>query len=113
MTSLPRELAVLCQTKLTLVVAVGAGHDPIMATGLVLAHISNICNRTRRDRAQVWRLRTVGNPADDPWKYLTRLAERRGSTAQQLYAQEKLSPEELARSPLAEPAFTQPFTQAP
>ncbi len=47
MLSLPRVLAVLCQTKLTLVVAVAAGHDPIKATGLVFAHISNICERTR------------------------------------------------------------------
>src|SRR5438270_13287405 len=35
MLRLPRELTVLCQTKLTLVVAVAAGHDPIKATGLV------------------------------------------------------------------------------
>jgi hypothetical protein len=47
MLNLPRELAVLCQTKLTLVVAVEAGHDPIKATGLVLAHLSNVCRRTR------------------------------------------------------------------
>jgi hypothetical protein len=51
MLNLPRELAVLCQTKLTLVVAVAAGHDPIKATGLVFAHISNICSRTGPDTA--------------------------------------------------------------
>src|SRR5437588_890465 len=56
MLSLPRDLSVLCQTKLTLVVAVAAGHDPIKATGLVFAHISNICARTRADTAQGWRL---------------------------------------------------------
>jgi hypothetical protein len=55
--SLPRELAVLCQTKLTLVVAEAVGHDPIKATGLVLAHITRICEQTRPDTAQVWRLR--------------------------------------------------------
>ena len=101
MTSLPRELAVLCQTKLTLVVAMGAGHDPIKATGLVLAHISNICSRTQPDRPQVWRLSTSGKPADDPWDYMTRLAARRGTSAQRLYEREKLTPDELARSPLA------------
>jgi hypothetical protein len=100
MTRLPRELAVLCQTKLTLVVAVGAGNDPIKATGLVLAHISNICNRTEPDRAQVWRLRTSGKPADDPWDSMTTLAARRGLTAKDLYDREKLTPEQLARSPL-------------
>jgi len=101
MTRLPRELAVLCQTKLTLVVAVGAGHDPIQATGLVLAHISNICKRTLDDQAQVWRLRTTARTADDPWETMGRLAARRGVSAQQLYDREKLSASELARSPLA------------
>jgi hypothetical protein len=52
MLSLPRELAVLCQTKLTLVAAEAVGHDPIKATGLVLAHITRICEQTRVDTAR-------------------------------------------------------------
>ncbi len=39
MLSLPRELAVLMQTRLTLVVAHAAGHDPLKATGLVLTYL--------------------------------------------------------------------------
>lgn len=100
MLSLPRELAVLCQTKLTLVVAVAAGHDPIKATGLVFAHISNVCQRTTREKAQVWRLATTSRPADDPWEYLGGVARRRGETAQQAFARERLSDDELSRSPL-------------
>jgi hypothetical protein len=100
MTALPRELAVLCQTKLTLVIAAGAGHDPVMATGLVLAHISNICNRTRDDRPQIWSLRTVGREADDPWEHIRKLANRRGVSASALYGEHKLTPEQLASSPL-------------
>jgi hypothetical protein len=64
MLSLPRELAVLCQTKLTLVVTESVGH--IKATGLVLAHIGRICEQTRADMAQIWRLRTSTKPAEDP-----------------------------------------------
>jgi hypothetical protein len=101
MLSLPRELAVLCQTKLTLVVAVAAGHDPIKATGLVLAHISNICRRTRGDKAQVWRLQTTSRAADDPWDYLGRIARRRGETTQSTYSRERLAESELRSSPLA------------
>jgi hypothetical protein len=101
MLNLPRELAVLCQTKLTLVVAVAAGHDPIKATGLVLAHISNVCRRTRPDRAQVWRLATVARDADDPWEYLDRAARRRDETASEAFARERLSESDLGRSPLA------------
>lgn len=100
MLNLPRELAVLCQTKLTLVVAVAAGHDPIKATGLVLAHISNVCQRTRTDRAQVWRLATQARDADDPWNYLDRAARRRGETAKQAFDRERLSAKGLRRSPL-------------
>ena len=101
MFSLPRELAVLCQTKLTLVVAEAVGHDPIKATGLVLAHVSRICEQTNPDRAQVWRLRTSTKPADDPWEFVRRVAERRGATANDLYASERVSDAQLKRTPLA------------
>ena len=53
MLSLPKELSLLCQTKLTLVIAERSGHDPIRATGLLLAHIDGICRRSRPDKAQV------------------------------------------------------------
>ncbi|MDP9262464.1 MAG: hypothetical protein M3O89_10875 [Actinomycetota bacterium] len=97
---LPRELAVLCQTKLTLVVAEAVGHDPIKATGLVLAHITRICEQTRPDTAQVWRLRTSTKPAEDPWSFLERVAERRDTDAQALYSSERLSKAKLRQSPL-------------
>lgn len=42
----PPELAVLIQTKLTLVVAMAAGDDPIKATGLLFAYLGGICGRT-------------------------------------------------------------------
>ena len=100
MLSLPRELSVLCQTKLTLVVAMAAGHDPIKATGLVFAHISNVCSRTRPDAAQVWRLAATAKPAEDPWDYLGRAAKRKGETAQQAFARERLAADDLTRSPL-------------
>jgi hypothetical protein len=100
MLSLPRELAVLCQTKLTLVVAEAVGHDPIKATGLVLAHITRICEQTRPDTAQVWRLRTSTKPSEDPWNLLERVAERRDTDAQTLYSNERLSKAHLRRSPL-------------
>ena len=100
MLSLPRELAVLCQTKLTLVVAEAVGHDPIKATGLVLAHISRICEQTRPDTPQVWRLRTSTKPAENPWNFLVRLAARREIDAHAMYASERLSKGQLRRSPL-------------
>jgi hypothetical protein len=93
---LPKELTVLCQTKLTLVVAEGAGHDPIKASGLVLTHLPNVCNRTDTGRPQLWVLRTTAKPAEDPWTRLSQLAERRGQQVKELYREMKLTDEELA-----------------
>lgn len=90
----------LCQTELALVVAEAVGHDPIKATGLILAHLGRICEQTRTDAAQVWRLRTNTRPADNPWEFVTRVADRRGESAADLYARERLDESELARSPL-------------
>ncbi|MDP9294111.1 MAG: hypothetical protein M3O90_06780, partial [Actinomycetota bacterium] len=37
---------------------------------------------------------------EDPWDLVTRVADRRGETAADLYARERLKPAELRRSPL-------------
>jgi hypothetical protein len=95
MLSLPKELSLLCQTKLTQIVAEETGHDPIRATGLVLAHIDGICKKTRRDVAQVWTLRTTTREHTPPWELLTRIAQRHGTTANDLYAAERLTADEL------------------
>lgn len=103
MLSLPRELSVLMQTKLTLVVAEEAGHDPLRATGLVLLHLPGISAQTTTVRAQIWRLRAPPRKRpDDPWEEFKRVAEHRNENAQNLYAQSQLSAEELARDPLAD-----------
>jgi hypothetical protein len=101
MLRLPRELSVLMQTKLTLVVAEAAGHDPLKATGLVLTHLPGICKRTRPDRAQAWVLRAAQRPHDDPWSLLGLIAAHQGSTAEALYAESRLPPADLRRDPLA------------
>ncbi len=99
MLGLPKELAVICQTKLTLVVAIGAGHDPIKATGLLLAHLGSIAQATDPDAAQIWTLRTVARRPEDPWDHLTRAAENQGIQARTLYHRERLSPVALSAPP--------------
>lgn len=96
MLALPREMSVLLQTKLTLVVTEGAGNDPIRATGLLLAHLPNICRRSRPDEAQVWRLRVGHPPHEDPWKLLDQIAKKTGGTAKSLYQGYRLSKQDLA-----------------
>ena len=56
------ELAALIQTKLTLVVAVESGHNPVKASGLLFAYLGGICKRTRPDAPQVWTLNAASNP---------------------------------------------------
>ena len=101
MLALPRELAVLMQTKLTLVVAKESGHDPIKATGLLLAYLPGICQRTAGDKAQLWTLRAVQKGAEDPWASFERAAAQRGTTAARLYAANKLDSEEFELDPLS------------
>jgi hypothetical protein len=89
------------QTTLTLVVADVAGHDPLKATGLVLAHLPGICKRTRPDVAQLWVLRAVARAHAEPWAQLEVVAEHQNTTADELFYRAKLSPEEMAQDPLA------------
>jgi hypothetical protein len=100
MLALPREMSVLIQTKLTLVVADAAGHDPIKATGLVLTHLPSICERSRPDQAQLWHLGTVARPHEDPWERMKKIAQRSGGTASQQFKEHRLSDDELASSPV-------------
>jgi hypothetical protein len=101
MLNLPRELATLMQTKLTLVVCRAVGHDPVRATGLLLTNLSSICSQTTHEAAQVWRLGGGAHrAADDPWDYFTRAANKRNVTVGELRGEEWLSRAELARNPL-------------
>jgi len=97
-----REMSVLCQTKLTLVAAMAAGHDPVMATGLLFTHLPNVCERTRPDVAQLWPLRPANRPHTDPWERLTAIGARDDREATDIYDENKLDGTGLARDPLAE-----------
>lgn len=97
-----RELATLLRTKLTLVVADAVGDDPIKATGLVLAHLPWIAKQRHRHEAQVWVLRTVSKPGEDPWDRLKRIAGQQGEDARALYDRYRIpSLPQLARDLLA------------
>lgn len=102
MLNLPRELAALMQTKLTLVVCRAAGHDPVRATGLLLTNLSTICDQTRPDRAQLWPLGGGRKrPPDDPWDHFSRAANKRNISPGEMRSEEWLSATDLARNPLA------------
>jgi integrase len=67
-------MSVLRQTNLTLVAAHDSGHDPLKASGLLLAHLPWICSKTTPDQGQYWRLSTRNQPAKEPWEALERIA---------------------------------------
>jgi hypothetical protein len=96
-----RELATLIQTKLTLVVAVASGHNPVKASGLLFAYLAGICQRTTPERAQLWRLNAANRPHEDPWDFLKRFAEHNGRSAEDAWAELKLSAAAMAQDPLA------------
>ncbi len=96
MLALPREVTVLAQTRLTLVVIRGDGDSAVRATGALLCHLPFICRHTTPERAQVWRLRTAQKNYDEVTIYLDQIAARHGKTAEALFEEYKLSPAQLA-----------------
>jgi hypothetical protein len=95
------ELAALIQTKLTLIVAMESGHNPVKASGLLFAHLGGICRQTTPETPQVWRLRAAERRHDEPWEHLKRFAEHSNRPTDEVWAEFKLSAEALARDPLA------------
>jgi hypothetical protein len=95
------ELAALIQTKLTLIVAVASGHNPVKASGLLFAYLAGICQRTTQDRAQVWRLNAVNRQHEEAWDFLKRFAEHNDRSVDDAWREFKLSDPELTRDPLS------------
>lgn len=98
----PRELAVVQQTSLTLVVAHDSGHDPLKATGLLLAHLPYICEHTTPDEPQVWHLKARNQPGLPPWGHFGRAAQHQHRDVDELWDEVRLSAEELRQDPLAD-----------
>ncbi len=101
MLRLSKELRVLEQTKLTLVVPLFTGHDPILATGLVLTHLPTICRTTDREIAQIWRLSAQSKAYEAPGVFLESIATKSGHDVEALRLRNELTPPELAVNPLA------------
>lgn len=97
-----RELAVLRQTSLTLVIAHDAGHDPIKATGLLLAHLDYVATQTRPAEPQIWRLTANNRPGRDPWEFLQRAAQHQHRDVDELWREGRLTRAVLGRNPLAD-----------
>jgi hypothetical protein len=93
--SQPKEMTVLSQTQLTLVVVKGEGHNPIRAVGILLCHLPYVCHHTIRHRAQIWSLRITNKNADEVQPYLDQIGAKTGVTASELFARHKVPSREL------------------
>lgn len=100
MLNLPREVAVLHQTQLTLVVVEQAGHDPVRAAGLLLVHLPTICRKTVRSTGQIWKLSAQNKNHESPWNELKKIASHRKTSVKQLFEASRLSKAALEENPL-------------
>lgn len=96
--ALPKEMTVLSQTRLTLVVAVGEGHSPIRSVGLLLCHLNHICHHSKPDRPQIWKLRVAQKDYEEPRRYLEQIAEKSKTTADAIFQANKLPTKALRTS---------------
>ncbi len=95
MLNLPREMVVLQQTKLKLVVVEEGGNDPLVATGLLMAYMPQILKRFDRRRAQLWIIRPGERTPIRPWDQLRRIAEHRNEDPADLLRANRLPWSEL------------------
>jgi hypothetical protein len=101
MLSLPKEMVILSQTGLTLVVAKGEGHSPIKSIGVVLCRLSHICHQTDARRGQIWNLSIRQKPEERVEDYLEEIARREGITIQRLIEANRLSLAQLEKKPVS------------
>ena len=71
----------MTRTRLTLVVTVGVGHNPVRATGLLMTYLPEVARRTRNQsprRPTIYRLSAaqLGQFQVSPSQRLDKLAER-------------------------------------
>jgi hypothetical protein len=91
MHQLEKEMSVLHQSRLSLVVFEGVDNDPIVAAGLLLIHLPTIAVRLDRSKPQLWILRKpTTRPPINPWDQLSELARRLKLTTQEVYDRNKL-----------------------
>ncbi len=96
MTEDPKVLAVLHQTRSTLVSFLETGHEAIRASGLTLLHLPYIAKSNVETLPQLWTLRPPQKKdAKKAWDQIGEVASRHAISAQQLFNTQRLTDEEL------------------
>lgn len=98
MLSLAKEMTVLSQTGLTLVVAKGEGHNPIRAVGALLCHLPHICHHTTPEHAQIWTLRVAQKNHEEVQAYLDKIAQRSSTTVAKIVGDNRVPNSQLRKA---------------
>ncbi|MCY3646910.1 MAG: hypothetical protein OXH07_08055 [Chloroflexi bacterium] len=87
-----KEMVVLRQTRLTLVVFRGTNNDPFVAAGLLMIHAPQIVRQLDRRRAQLWVLNKPSATPDSLWTRIGELARHESLSADALIRRERIAP---------------------
>jgi hypothetical protein len=90
----PSEVAAMLQTKLTMFMIEGLGHDPIRAAGAVLLDLPSAVRRRVDGKAQVFWMRPRSPVPQEPWDLFSRAAERQHRVPSELYQELRVTDDE-------------------
>lgn len=90
----PSELAAIMRARLHIFAIEGTGHDPLRATGALLLDLPGALARAIPDRCQIFWSRPRNPLPQDPWDLFTQAAERRNTSASDLYDEVQVSEDE-------------------
>lgn len=96
----PSEIAALLNTKLTMFVVEGVGHDPIRATGAVLLDLPGALRKMVPDKPQVFWMRPRNPEPQKPWDLFIRAAERQHRAPAELYEELRVTEAESSAAQL-------------
>jgi len=99
MLKLEKEVSVLHQSRLALIVCDDDRSDPFVSTGMLMIHLPIILGQLRIGTPQLWVLkRPKTQPPERPWDRVQRFADAKGVAAQHLFDDHKL-PLDLFKDP--------------
>jgi hypothetical protein len=101
MLNIENEVAAIVKTNATVVAMKGMGDDPIRPAGALLLELPGIAARIKPGRSNVFLLNYDHRQPEDGWAWLTRVADRRKTTAIELWTAHAPSDEEMKTPVLA------------
>jgi len=104
--ALPKEMAVVHQTNLTVVAIEAAGDNPLRAVGQLLIHATHIARAYRADEPQVFKISPPRlKPPLTAWNCLGEIAGRQAKAVAQLFRENRLTEDELNHDVIADLAL--------